>query len=102
MKYIITESKLDSVVNKYMNSYYGDIEMTVDDDGYIYFFTEKDIDIEGYRKRIAHRNRYGTLWVGYNFFSRMVDLFGTNVGMSIKRYYEDKFGIEVKQVNIEF
>ena len=32
----------------------------------------------------------------------MVDLFGTDVGMSIKKYFEDKFGIGVKQVNIEF
>ena len=102
MKYIITESKLDSIVKKYMKSSFGDVEMNVDQDGYINFFSTKDIDGEGHRKRIAHRNRYGTLWVDYNFFSRMVDLFGTDVGMSIKRYFEDKFGIQVRQVNIEF
>lgn len=102
MRIIITESKLDSIVKKYMDSYFGDIVVKVDQDGYINFFSEKDIDDEGYRKRIAHRNRYGTLWINYDFFSRTVDIFGTDVGMSIKRYYENKFGIEIKQVNIEF
>ena len=102
MKYIITESKLDNVVKKYMNSSFGDVEMNVDEDGYINFFSTKDIDNEGYRKRIAHRNLYGTLWIDYNFLNEMVDFFGTDVGMSIKRYFEDKFGIEVKQVNVEF
>jgi len=102
MKIIINESKLDSVVKKYINSYYGDVEMNVDEDKYINFFSEKDIDNEGYRKRVAHRNTYGTLWVTYNFFSHMVDLFGTDVGMSVKRYFEDKFGIQIRQVNIEF
>lgn len=102
MKIIITENKLDGIVKKYINSYYGDVEMTVDQDGYINFFSEKDIDNEGYRKRVAHRNSYGTLWVDYNFFSHMVDFFGTDVGMSIKRYFEDKFGIQIRQVNIEF
>ena len=102
MKIIINESKLDSVVKKYINSYYGDVEMNVDEDKYINFFSEKDIDNEGYRKRIAHRNTYGTLWIEYNFLSHMVDLFGTDVGMSVKRYFEDKFGIQIRQVNIEF
>ena len=102
MKIIITESRLDSIVKKYMDSYFGDIVVKVDQDGYINFFSEKDIDNEGYHKRIAHRNRYGTLWVDFKFLEHMVNLFGTDVGMSILKYFKDKFGIEIKQVNIEF
>ena len=102
MRYIITESKLDSVVKKYMDSSFGDVEMNVDQDGYINFFSTKDIDGEGYRKRIAHRNLYGTLWIDYEFLEHMVNLFGTDVGISIMKYFKDKFGIEVKQVNVEF
>ena len=102
MKIIISENKLDSVVKRYMDSSFGDVEMNVDEDGYLNFFSTKDIDGEGYRKRIAHRNTYGTLWINYDFLNKMVDFFGTDVGMSIKRYFENKFGIEVRQVNIEF
>lgn len=102
MKYIITESKLDNVVNRYIESYYGDVKMSVEDDGYLNFFSPKENDNQGYYKRIAHRNLYGTLWIDFKFLEHMIELFGTDVGMSILRYFENKFDIKVKQVNVEF
>ena len=106
MKYIITESKFNDIIKIYMKSTYGDIEMNVDDergDEVIHFFSEKDIDENGYRKRIAYRNIYKTLWVNYDFLERMVGLFGAfDAGDTIKKYFEDTFDIEIDRVNIEF
>jgi len=104
MKYIITESKLNEVIKKYMDATYGDVEMNVDkdDDGHIHFFSRKDIDRDGYPVRIAHRNNHGTLWIDYSFFEKMRILFGNSVGEGIEKYYTDKFGIEIKRINMEF
>ena len=104
MKYIITESKLNEVIKKYMEATYGDVEMNVDkdDDGHIHFFSRKDVDSDGYPVRIAHRSRYGTLWIDYSFFEKMRVLFGNSVGEGIEKYYSDKFGIEIKRINMEF
>ncbi|CAB4130142.1 hypothetical protein UFOVP117_276 [uncultured Caudovirales phage] len=104
MKYIITESKLNNIFKLYMDATYGDVEMAVDkdDDGYIHFFSRKDIDSDGYPVRIAHRNNNGTLWIDYSFFEKMRALFGNSVGEAIEKYYVDKFGIEIKRINMEF
>ena len=104
MKYIISESKLNDVVKKYMEIIYGDIEMNVDKDeeGFIHFFSRKDFDEDGYPVRIAYRNNNGTLWVDYSFLERMVILFGTSVDESIEKYFEDKFGIVILRINVEF
>ena len=93
MKYIITESKLGNVVKKYIESYYGDVTMSVEDDGYLNFFSPIENDNQGYRKRIAHRNLYGTLWIDFKFLEHMVNLFGTDVGISIMKYFKDYFAI---------
>jgi hypothetical protein len=102
MKYIITESKLNEVIKKYMEATYGDVEMNIDKDGYIHFFSRKDIDSNGHSVRIAHRNKSGTLWIDYSFFEKMRVLFGNSVGEAIEKYYIDKFGIEIKRINMEF
>ena len=75
-----------------MDATYGDVEMNI----------EKDIDSDGYPVRIAHRNKNGTLWIDYSFFEKMRALFGNSVGESIEKYYVDKFGIEIKRINMEF
>ena len=106
MKIIINENKVFGIISKIIKSYYGDIEMSVDeDDGYIHFFSRKDMDNDGYPVRIAHRNNHGTLWVDYNFFTYVSDLTNFNsdiISDGIMNYVKDKFGIPVKQVNIEF
>ena len=107
MKIIINENKVFGIISKIIKSYYGDIEMAVDkdDDGYIHFFSRKDIDSDGYPVRIAHRNKYGTLWVDYNFFTYVSDLTNLNsdiISDGLMNYIKDEFGIPVKQVNVEF
>jgi len=106
MKYIISENKMSGIISKIIKSYYGDIEMAVDeDDGYIHFFSRKDIDSDGYPVRIAHRNNHGTLWVKYNFLTYVSDLTNLNsdiISDGIMSYIKDNFGIPIKQVNIEF
>jgi hypothetical protein len=107
MKYIINENKISGIISKIIKSYYGDIEIAVDkdDDGYIHFFSRKDIDSDGYPVRIAHRNEYGTLWVKYNFLTYVSDLTNLNrdiISDGIMSYIKDNFGIPIKQVNVEF
>ena len=104
MKYIITESKLNEVIKKYMDATYGDVEMNIDkdDDGYIHFFSRRDVDRDGYPVRIAYRNNTGTLWINFSFLERMVTLFGTSVDEAIEKYFEDKFGIVILRINVEF
>jgi|694.fasta_scaffold71966_7 hypothetical protein len=105
MKFIINENKVSGVISKIIKSYYGDVEMTIDEDKYINFFSEKEIDYEGYPKRIFHRNNYGTLWVDHNFFTYVSDLTNLNTDIisdGIMNYIKDEFGIPVKQVNVEF
>ena len=107
MKIIINENKVFGIISKIIKSYYGDNEIAVDkdDDGYIHFFSRKDIDSDGYPVRIAHRNKYGTLWVDYNFFTYVSDLTNLNsdiISDGIMNYIKDEFGISIKQVNVEF
>ena len=104
MRYIISENKILDVVKRLVQSYYGNIEMTTDEDGYLNFFSEKDINNEGYPKRIFHRNLYGTLWVDYEFYRSLVDFIGNEeiVNEGIKKYLMNKVEVPVKQVNIEF
>lgn len=102
MKYLITESKYNNVIKQFIETTFGDVEMNVDEDGYIHFFSVKDVDSDGHRFRFAHRNLYGTLFINYNFFHRMVKLFGPNVGDGIRAYFRDKFDLEIKSVNMEF
>ena len=102
MKYLITESKYNNVIKQFIDTTFGDVEMNVDEDGYIHFFSVKDVDSDGHRFRFAHRNLYGTLFMNYDFFHRMVKLFGPNVSDGIRAYFLDKFGLEIKRVNMEF
>jgi hypothetical protein len=102
MKYIITENKYKRVIKKYIESTYGDIEMVVDNDDVIQFFSEKVINGEGHRKRIAYRSSYNRLWVDFTFLENMIGLFGTSVGESIKTYFKDTFGIEIDAIRVEF
>lgn len=102
MKYLITESKYNNVIKQFIETTFGDVEMNVDEDGYIHFFSERDVDSDGHRMRFAHRNLYGTLFINYNFFDKMFRLFGPNVGDGIRAYFRDKFDLEIKSVNMEF
>lgn len=104
MKYIITESKFNQVIKAYIERTYGDIEMVVDDDRgdeVIHFFSEQR-DEDGFRKRIAYMNIYKTLWVNYDLLNTASSIFGSDTSSSFKKYFEDKFGIEVDRIHIEF
>jgi hypothetical protein len=98
------DSDQNDVVKKYMEIIYGDIEMNIDKDeeGFIHFFSRKDFDDDGYPVRIAYRNNTGTLWINFSFLERMVTLFGTSVDEAIEKYFEDKFGIVILRINVEF
>ena len=102
MKYIISENRFNSIIGKYIEKTYGDIEMTTDEDGYVNFFSSKLTNDEGYPKRIAHKNLYGTLWINQEDYQRMGEMFGVLVSHAIGEYFKNKFGIEVKRIHQEF
>jgi hypothetical protein len=58
MKYIITESKLENVVIKYLNKMYGDLEEYIKDD-----YPNKVFYIKG--KKVYMEHNFHKLWIDY-------------------------------------
>jgi len=64
MKYIITESKIEQVVIKYLNKYYGDLE-EYRQDGYpdsVFFVKGNKVCMEHYLKKKKLYVDYYTIW----------------------------------------
>jgi hypothetical protein len=66
MKYIITESKLENVVIKYLNKMYGDLEEYRTDErpDSLFFFRGKKVYME-YHLKYGHLLNYGHLLIDY-------------------------------------
>ena len=103
MKYIITESRFNNILDKLFIDRYGSI-LVKDErpDGYVNFwdgrpFSEKSIPFE--------MNSGGTLWVNdYTFLKKVKNLFGLKrmeVNELFKNYFEDRYGVKVKIVSSE-
>ena len=98
MKYIITESKLDMLMTDYLNTWVSSRRL-IEFDRFIVIEDpngepENDIDME-------YDGEDGRLWVRQELFSTLVDLFGKdNVETLdfIGKFFEYKFGVEVKKV----
>ncbi len=75
MKYIITESKLEQVVIKYLNKAYGDLEEYRTDEYPNSIFYVKDKKV--YMEQDLETFEVGMLWVDYNtIWSDLKNIFG--------------------------
>ena len=101
MKYIISENKINKILDSMFISRYGNelIMITNDDDGYVFFFDE-----EGGKP--FELNQGGTLWVNdYPFLKQLKRLFGLKESDEIdnffRNYFLEKYGVNVKIVGSE-
>jgi hypothetical protein len=98
MKYIIKESKIDMLMTEYLDSWVSSRRL-VKFDRFIVLEDpngeeENDIDME-------YDGDDGRLWFRREFRYLLTDLFGkthTEIMAFVKKYFEQKFGVEVKKV----
>jgi hypothetical protein len=98
MKYIITESKIDMLMTDYLNTWVGSRKLIEFDR----FIVLEDIDGEPENEvSMEYDGEDGRLWVRQELFSLLVDLFGKSEDETLNfigKYFEYKFGVEVKKV----
>ena len=98
MKYIITESKLDMLMTRYLNSWV-DSKKIIEFDRFIvledpYGETENEVDME-------YDGEDGRLWFLKGLRNLLMDLFGKSydeTNVFVGKFFEYKFGVEVKKV----
>jgi hypothetical protein len=98
MKYIIKESKIEMLMTEYLDSWVSSRRL-VKFDRFIVLEDpngeeENDIDME-------YDGDDGRLWFRREFRYLLTDLFGkthTETMAFVKKYFEHKFGVEVKKV----
>ena len=98
MKYIIRESRLDHLMTEYLNSWI-ETKLKSRDSNFIIFSDR--VDDEEWEDTMEYDSSDGRLWVNRNLIRFLVDLFGkSQVGTMtfIGKWFEDKFGVEVKYV----
>ena len=103
MNYIITESKLNNVLDKLFIKRYGSLLVKNEQpDGYVVFSDGQPYSKENNPFEL---NVAGNLWINdYTFFKNIKDLIGfeTSLGAKelIKRYFQDRYGVKVTMVSI--
>lgn len=108
MKYKISESQLNSIIDKFVESTYGEqFKMHVSEDGYIYFYYG-DYDItQGHSRPYTpyHRNLAQVLWVDELSLPKMVSNFmNISPGESmevVKNYFSSKYDIPIKYIEYD-
>ena len=94
MKYLITESKLDSVIFKYLDMKLNGVEkMEGKNFDIIFGFPNKDYGLIGWEKS-------GNLYVFYKLSDEIQDMFGLeslNILDVIGRYVEDRYNLKVRR-----
>jgi hypothetical protein len=114
MKYILSESKFNSIINKIFNSYYNEpLIKYEDDEGYLLFIPESEItpylnkDLKKLPQRFYEtskfeRNRWGNLWVNdIELIEKITAILGISeeeTEMVLLEYFEEKYGIKIKKV----
>ena len=113
MKYIITESRFNSVLDKFFIDRYGSLLVKDNQpDGYVVFFDEhrpfsKDKDQPFAQRGVPFElNVAGTLWANdYTFLKKIKNYFGLKTSDEVnelfKSYFEDRYGVKVKTVASE-
>ena len=93
MKYIITESKLDKVVIKYLNKLYGNLKKHVYEKYPAIMYYNKNKEVY-----LTHELDSDILWVDYdNIWSDLEDTFGLKyeeIQRIISEWAEKTYGIE--------
>ena len=98
MKYIISESRLDRLMTKYLNTWVGSRRL-IEFDRFIVLEDpngepENDVDME-------YDGGDGRLWVRQQLFDTLVDLFGKGEDETLEfigKFFEYKFGVQVIKV----
>ena len=113
MKYIITESRFNSVLDKFFIDRYGSLLVKDNQpDGYVVFFDEHQPFSKYNDQPFAQRgapfelNVAGTLWANdYTFLKKIKNYFGLKTSDEVnelfKSYFEDRYGVKVKTVASE-
>ena len=107
MKYQISQSQLNSIIDKFVESIYGEQFKMYDDDGYIYFYYG-DYDVtQGHSRPYTpyHRNLGKNLWVDDLSLPKMVSGF-MNISPKesmevVKNYFSSKYNIPIKYISYE-
>ena len=98
MKYIIKESKIDMLMTEYLNSWV-DSKLIQKFDRFIVL--EDPVGEPNNEVDMEYDGDDGRLWFRREFRHLLTDLFGKSQVETmtfVGKYFEDKFGVEVKKV----
>jgi len=98
MKYIIKESKIDMLMADYVNSWI-DAKRLIEFDRFIVL--ENPNGEENNEVEMEYDSESGRLWFLQDFRKTLMDLFGKNyleTSIFVGKFFEHKFGVEVKYV----
>jgi hypothetical protein len=109
MKYQISQSQLNSIIDKFVKNIYGEeLKMYIQDDGYIFFYYgDYDVEKKGHSRIYTpyHRNLGENLWVDDLSLPKMVSNFmnfSPSESMEIvKNYFSSKYNIPIKWISDE-
>ena len=100
MRYIITESRLDEFINRYLDNI-ANSNIILERDRFIWIeeidYQDGDGDIFQY---MEHDDTDGRLWINKIFLKRFSDMFGfddwVSASKSISGWFENRFNVKVK------
>ena len=101
MKYVITESRLSNVTQKYLDSKLGNLEEveTVDKDGYSEIWFVNKSGVPYVRKFGRYNDMYA---VSRNIYDNVEKMFGLttteDIQSEFKKYFLEKWGVKVDTV----
>jgi hypothetical protein len=118
MKYILSESKFNSIINKIFNSHYNESLIKYqDDEGYLLFIPESEItpylnkNIKKlpdhlYNNSKFERNLWGMLWVNdIDLIEKIISILSISeeeTKIILLDYFEDKYDIRIKNVTFQY
>ncbi len=98
MKYIITESKLDSAIIKWLNSEYGDLEPYGKEKYAHIFFMKEDEIIFSFDKRNGYVNITNKIW---RLLKQFFGLTNEEVHEITKEWVEEYYNLDVNRMETE-
>lgn len=100
MKYIISESRLNKIIDDYLESFSDSLVLTTTDNYII--LSQKNEESDSWIDYIEYDKSDGRLWIYINFLQGFIDLFAfpdkESAQSYISKWFSDKFGVEIEYV----
>lgn len=104
MKYIVSENKIFSIIDKIILDKHGSSLKMYNDDEYLYFYPSNR-EVKKGNNEPFERNSWGRLWINdYDTYKDIKGLLGLNHEEAkeiIRNYFSTKYDIQIKDVSSE-